>query len=186
MTGEATPEYVFNPHVINRVQSLLPNVKLVVMLRNPADRAYSHFHHSTRYGNETLDFESALDAEDNRIGGEIEKMWKDPFYRSPTLAKFSYKYRGIYLDQLKPWIAAFGRERIKVIRSEDFYSDPESVYEETLTFLGLRNWKLKIYKNRNPASYQRVKPETRDRLMKYFEPHNQRLYDFFDRDFGWK
>lgn len=186
MTGEATPEYIFNPHVIERVKSLLPDVRLIVMLRNPSDRAYSHYHLSTRYGYETLDFRSALEAEEDRIEAESDKLSKNPFYRSRSLAQYSYKFRGLYLNQLKPWIESFGRDRVHIIQSEEFYSDPETVYGRTLEFLNQDRWKLKLYKNRNPAKYDRIDPETRSVLVSYFEPHNKKLYEYLDTDFGWK
>ena len=76
--GEASPSYVFHPLAPKRVFSLVPEVKLIVLLREPGDRAYSQYQHAVALGRETLSFEDALAAEDARVRGEVERLEADP------------------------------------------------------------------------------------------------------------
>ena len=77
LVGEASPSYVFHPLAPERVFSLVPDVKLVVLLREPGDRAYSQYQHAVALGRETLSFEDALAAEDERVRGEVERLRAD-------------------------------------------------------------------------------------------------------------
>ena len=80
LSGEGSPIYLFYPWVPGRMKKLLPDVKLIVILRNPVDRAYSHYHHTKRKKRETLSFEEATNSEEERCAGERERMIKDPDY----------------------------------------------------------------------------------------------------------
>ena len=80
VTGEASPMYIFNPIVSKRILSILPNVKLIAILRNPIDRAYSHYNMQVKNGYETLSFEEAIKNEEKRIMGEREKEEQDENY----------------------------------------------------------------------------------------------------------
>ena len=84
-TGEASPYYLFHPHVPGRVAEHLPRVKLIAMLRDPVERAYSGYQHEVGRGFETLSFEEAIEAEPGRLEGERERMIADP----PTTASTS-------------------------------------------------------------------------------------------------
>lgn len=77
ITGEASPYYLFHSHVPKRVFKLLPHVKLIVLLRNPVDRAYSHYYHAVKHGIETLPFERAIEQEDERLRGEVARMLEE-------------------------------------------------------------------------------------------------------------
>ena len=80
----------------------------------------------------------------------------------------------------------FSAEQILILRSEDFFADPQVVYRQTLEFLNLPGWKLKVYKKHDYGSqYQKMDSALRKRLIKYFEPHNQRLYDYLGMSFDW-
>ncbi len=77
ITGEASPYYLFHPHAPRRIARLLPHVKLIVQLRNPVSRAYSHYYHEVNGGHEKLSFAEAIDREEDRIGKETEKLARD-------------------------------------------------------------------------------------------------------------
>ncbi len=185
ITGEKSPYYMFYPHAPRRIFETLPHVKLIVMLRNPVDRAYSHYYHQVRKGRETLSFEEAIAAEPERLKGELEKILEDERYTSYSHVHFSYLSRGIYVDQLKVWMRFFPREQFLILKSEDFFADPPAVYRQVLAFLGLPDWELRNYKKHNVGRYSEMDPATRRRLVEYFRPHNQRLYDYLGVDFGW-
>lgn len=186
LTGESTPAYLFHPLAADRMRQTLPDVKLIALLRNPIDRAFSHYHHGLRVGYETLPFEDAIAREPARIEREREKMLADPGYYSEGYRNYSYLARGMYADQLERWFELFPRERFLILKSEAFYADPAAILNKTFAFLGVSSWKLAAYETYNRADYAAMNPVTRARLVDYYAPHNARLYDLLERDLGWE
>lgn len=191
VTGEASAFYMFHPHVPKRVSQVIPQVKLIALLRNPVDRAYSQYHLEVELKRETLSFEEAIEREEERIGKEREKVLKDEHYVSFDFSRYSYLARGIYVDQLRTWMSFFPREQLLILKSEDFYADPVAALEQTSKFLNLPELELherkKKYKLHNYINtpYPKMDAATRKRLIEYFEPHNARLYEFLGLNFGW-
>lgn len=190
ITGEASPYYLFHPHAPKRIAKVLPQVKLIVMLRNPVDRAYSHYYHEIEVGDEKLiSFEEAIACEEERLKGELEKMMMNENYESYNHRHFSYLARGIYVDQLQAWMKFFPAEQILIIKSEDFYAYPAAVLKQILAFLNLTvldsKEPKKEYKQYNGTKPPQMNADTRKRLIEYFEPHNARLYEFVGMNFGW-
>ncbi len=191
VTGEASPSYLFHPYAPQRVAKAMPRVKLIVLLRNPVDRAYSQYHHAVELGHETIStFEEAIEGEEERAAREREKIQKDEHYYSEQYKHLSYLSKGIYVDQLQAWMDLFPREQFLILKSEDFYADPAASFKEVLTFLGLPEIeplvRKKAFKQYNNNAYSsKMDPATRKRLIEYFEPHNARLYDLLGVNFGW-
>lgn len=185
LVGEATPYYLFYPHAARRLHAVMPTAKLVVLLRNPIDRAYSHYHHEVSMGVEALSFEDALAREEAVLPGETARIAADETYRSLAHFHYSYLARGIYVDQLDLWTGCFPGQSLLIIRSEDFYSDPATVVGQVFAFLGLPAWTSGTYKKYNLAHYADMNPATRERLAAFYRPHNQRLYEALGIDFGW-
>ncbi|HYK85873.1 MAG TPA: sulfotransferase domain-containing protein [Ktedonobacteraceae bacterium] len=187
ITGEASPYYLFHPQAAQRVAKTLPRAKFILLLRNPVDRAYSQYQHQTRQeGVEPLSFEEALASEEQRLAGEEEKILRDEKYFSFNHRHYSYLARSKYIEQLPAWMDVFPREQFLILRSEDLYTDPKAIVKQTLDFLGLPSSYLKQeYKPFNDAKYAKMAPATRERLLAYFKPYNDRLYDYLGRDFGW-
>lgn len=194
-TGEGTPYYILYPHTPKRIAQITPKVKLIALLRNPVERAYSQYWIEVKARFETWSFEEAIRGEKERLAGEWEKMLADESYYSHSYRHFSYLERGIYMDQLQRWMDYFPREQLLVLRSEDLYKDAAAVMKQTLDFLGVASEGLdKEYKNyrrpskkgyRNQVVPPKLDPATRAYLVDYFEPHNQRLYDYLGVDFHW-
>ena len=185
ITGEASPYYLCHPHAPRRVFEVLPNVKLIVMLRNPVDRALSHYNHQVRMGREPLTFEQAIDAEPERLAGERERMISDPDYYSYEWWAHSYLARGRYAEQLELWGALFRPEQMLVIRSEDYFNDPRAEFMKTLDFLELDRFDLESYGKQNVGDYDGMSTHVRQKLGAYFQPRNKLLYELLARDFGW-
>lgn len=186
VTGESTPEYLFYPQVPGRVRKVVPRARLIALLRNPVDRTYSHYQHKVREGWEPLSFEEAIDREPERLKGERERLLADPRYQSHNFLHFSYLARSVYVDQLKAWREFFPEDQILVLKSEDFYEDPSSSVARTLEFLGLAAVGMESYARYNAGGYAgQIDPALRKRLVDYFRPHNQRLYEYLGRDLGW-
>lgn len=186
VTGEASPNYFFHPHVPSRIFETVPKVKLIVMLRNPVERAYSHFWHEVKAGAETLSFDDAINREEKRLQGEMQRMLDDKSYYSFNYNHYSYLSRGIYVDQLKTWMKFFPQEQILVINSADFYKDSPRIFIKVLEFLNLPNWLPKEFKRFNVGQKkEKMSSATRQRLIEFFEPHNKRLYSYLGKDFAW-
>ncbi|WP_170861295.1 sulfotransferase [Geitlerinema sp. PCC 9228] len=185
ITGEATPDYLFHPHAPARIKELFPDTKFIVLLRNPSDRAYAHYNHEVRNKREPLpSFEEAVNAEPERLRGELEKMLSDPTYESEVRDRKSYLERGKYQEQLQRWFDLFPREQFLIFKSEDFFVDPQSVLKEIWQFLDLPEWYPEQY-SKYKQSYSSIDPQLREKLMDYFRPYNEKLYEYLGRDFGW-
>ena len=166
ITGEATPYYLFDPPVAKRMAQIVPQARLIALLRNPIDRAYSHYQMQVKRGTEPRTFEEAIEQQHS-----------------------SYMSRGIYVDQLLRWFEFFGKEQMLILKSEDFFARPVETLKVVLTFLDLPDWQPEapeLQQRRHSGTYiQKLDPSTRQRLEAYFEPYNQRLYECLDVDFGW-
>lgn len=185
ITGEASPYYIFHPLCPERIARTLPHVKLIVMLRNPIDRAYSHYQMNVRQGLESLSFETAIEVEQERIQGEQEKIINISNYTNPTYAKYSYLSRGIYINQIKKWSNFFPEEQFCILNSESFFQSPLKIIEKVANFLAIPTHEPKKFKKSNVGQYSPMKSQTRNYLKNFFEVHNHQLYEFLNNDFGW-
>ncbi len=189
ITGEASPYYLFHPHAPRRAATVLPDAKLIVLLRNPVDRAYSHYQHQVKRGQgearETLTFEEAIEAEERILPAEMSKMLQDEYYESLSHRTRSYLRRGIYIDQLLVWSSYFQREQMLILKSEDLFDDTTRVLERILGLLDLSHWAPETYSIPNKREYTGVSPLIRQRLDEYYKPHNERLYEYLGVDLDW-
>lgn len=189
LSWEASPNNLFYPHAARRAAEVVPSARLIALLRNPVDRAYSHYHHQVRLGHETLpSFEEALEAEEERLRGKREGMLRDEGYLPPEFPRFSYRARGMYADQLEEWYGHFDGEQLLVLKSEDLYENTPGTVADIVRFLGLPEWEPKaarLARGVPKHSREPMDPSTRKRLERYFEPHNGRLYEQLGKDFGW-
>lgn len=190
LTFEATPAYLFHPLAAGRAAALVPEARIVAMLRSPVDRACSHYHHSVRRGWETLPFEDAIAAEPSRLAGIAERLAADPDAYDNDYLRYSYLARGFYADQLEPWLARYPREQVLVLRSEDFFSDPVLTYHRLLDFLQLPRWVPPRLGNHSYGGAAKpARPDLdsglRRRLVATFGPHNERLETMLGQRMGW-
>lgn len=185
LTGEATPYYLFHPLAARRAAAVVPGAKLIVLLRDPVDRAFSHHNHELALGFESLGFEDAIAAEPHRLAGEEERILADPRYRSFAHQHHSYLARGEYARQLERWLECFGRDRLLVLSAEDLFADPRATVLRTQEFLGLEPREPVDVSARNARSYAPIDPALRGWLAARFAAGNERLYELVGRDFGW-
>lgn len=186
VTGEASPYYLFHPHVPYRLARHVPAAKLIVMLRDPIERTYSQWQHELSRGFEdAATFEEALDREPLRLAGEVERMNADPDYRSVSHQHHSYMARSRYAEQLDVYYSLFPAGQIHVIKSEDFFSDPAEEYARVLGFLGLSPHDLADYKQHNGYKRTAMHPDTRARLVEHFADSNARLVEMLGPRFSW-
>jgi hypothetical protein len=185
ITGESSPYYMFHPLAPHRIATTLPDVRLLVLLRDPVDRAYSQFHHERSNGNETLEFEAALDRETERLNGEVERIVADPGYRSFSHQHHSYAARGQYADQLDVLRSLFPAERISIMLSERLFEQPQQVEAEVLAFLGLPPRTSGVYARHNAGRYSEMPAALRQRLADRFADSNHRVAGILGFDPHW-
>jgi hypothetical protein len=186
LTGEASPSYISNHWAPERIAGTLPNVKLIVALRNPIDRAYSQFQMSRRAGEEPLEsFDAAVEAEEERLRPELERVAADPSYYSGRIGAWSYLLRSRYAEQLERWLQLYPREQFHFVKTEDLAQAPEQALDGIADFLGLPACERDDYPNFHVGRYTAMSPATRTALTEYFRPLNQRLYELVGTDFAW-
>jgi hypothetical protein len=187
-TLEATPYYLFHPAAAARAQRVLPEARILALLRDPVSRAISHYQHNVGLGLEPLSFEEALDAEEARLAGEQERLLEDSRYPGVAHRRFSYFSRGCYADQLVQWYRHYDRDQLMVVLSEELFRAPDDVFGAVLRFVGLMPRHLAAYPRHSRQSGPRVPPPseaTRAALRRRYAAANEHLSELLGRVAGW-
>jgi len=194
VTGEATPDYLFHPLVPERVYGLFPDIKIIALLRNPVDRAYSHYQmHQRRKkgkkaGRESMTFGEAIEQEGQRTVGEYDKVKSG--LNSLSWLLYSYKARGRYAEQLARWYKCFDKKQILVLKTESLRNNPRDELTKVFNFIGLSLPKDMSLKTKREGTqgriYSKMDQRVRVKLEEYFRPYNQQLYEMMGRDFNWE
>ena len=180
LTGEATPNYLRFPHVARRIKQTFPQTKIIILLRNPADRAISWHYHKFNTGLTNKNLTTAIAIEMERLATITEsEITKTSFYDPDNIISSLYYYK------LKPWIEILGREQFLILKSEDFYQDPAGEMSKVHEFLGLANCTLEKYPKVNAGTYNEADSSLRDTLIEYFAPYNQQLEEYLGMKFNW-
>jgi len=182
--GEITPYYIFHPEAPARVRRLLPEARLIVLLRDPVERTLSQYFHARRLGFEPLDLEEALAAEEQRLAGAGAAL-AAPDGRHRSHQEHSYLARSRYELQLPRWQALFAPEQLLVLRSEDLFRHPEALWPRLLSFLELDSSPLPILPqpgNAGAGEAAAVPVELRQSLRQQLEP----TYDWVARTYGFR
>jgi len=182
LTGEASPNYLYHPSAPKRIHELIPKVRIILLLRNPVDRANSHYWQSVRKRREASSFESIIEKQMTEEPLDDEKVFL------PGGGDFSNRYisGGIYSARIERFFEFFPKDQILILRSEDLYENPELIYKQTLEFLNLPEFEIKGFTKYNYHTDQKKMDNTiRQKLIDYYKPHNQRLYKLLNRDFNW-
>ena len=182
-TFEASPLYLFNPLVPKRIFDLAPETKIIVVLRNPTERAISHYFHEKRKGREKLPIMEAFQEEENRL----ESIIKNEDYKSNAFMHCSYKSRGLYKQQIDRYLNYFPRKQILTLNSEELFNEPNKSLRKVFEFVGVdTEFKVSDLKARHVAKNKTsVDPEVYTYLNNYFQDHNQALYDLVGESYGW-
>lgn len=185
ITGEASPYYLFHPLVPERIKSIFPEIKLIVILRNPIDRAFSHYNMILNRGKETLTFEDAISAENDRLQREIKKIKTQKNYRSYDHQYFSYLSRGEYYRQISHWYKYFPENQFMFIQSEQFFLHTQKTLDNVFSFLGIDSFIPEVSISRKGNYNDDLSNETRAILQTYFKKHNNDLYDLLGVNYNW-
>jgi hypothetical protein len=187
-TFESSPYYMYHPHAVARIARDLPDVRLVVLVRDPVERAYSQHAHELARGFESeTSFSRALALEPPRLRGQEDRLLATPGYYSFAHQHHAYRGRGEYARYLEEMAARVGRHRILVVESERFFANPEPVYDEVLEFLGLPRLGYPTFERHNarPRSAP-MEDWTRRELTAYFAPHDERLVSWLGHRPIWR
>jgi hypothetical protein len=183
--GEASPYYSWDPRIARRVHEVNPDLKAIMLVRNPVERAFSHWQERVHNGVEPLTFEQALAAEDARTEGELDRMLADPLYYSEAYDWYTYRSRGVYLPQIENWTSVFPAEQLLVVASEDLYADVQGTFDRVSAFLGLPAHTLPTTRTFNASGRLKMPPAAREELTAYFAPQIQTLSQYLGRSLVW-
>jgi hypothetical protein len=184
-SGEASPYYVWDPRIARRAYDVNPELKAIMLVRNPVERAFSHWQERVNNGVEPLSFEQALDAEEARTQGELERMRADPLYFSEAHDWYTYRSRGVYLPQIENWTSVFPAEQLLVVCSEDMYADVQGTFDRVSAFFGLPLHTLPTTKTFNASGRLEMPSGAREELTAYYAPHTQALSQYLGRPLIW-
>lgn len=181
---EASGYYMYHPFAIERLARDLPAAKLVVILRDPVERAFSAYKHEHARGYERESFEDALELEDSRLAGEVDRMTEDPAYESFSHRHHSYRHRGHYAEQLERIFSFFPRQQVHVIDSEDWFERPVQEYGLLLDHLGLQPF-CPAFGRHNARPGEPMAAATRLKLADYYRPYDDKLASLIGRRPRW-
>ncbi len=183
--GEASPYYLFHPAAAERIGAELPNVKVIVLVRNPVERAISHYFHEVRRGDESLGMAEAFAAESTRLAGEEQRMLDDPAYNSFNHQHYSYVARGMYASQIRRLQRYVSLDRLLVVESEAFFTKPAESFRTVLGFLGAREWEPETFPQINAAPYADIDPGIVAMLEETFAAPNRELVGLLGTELSW-
>ena len=185
VTGEATPWYLFAPGAAERAAGVLPEAKLLAVLRNPVDRAHSHFLEQRRRGHEPLaTFGDALEAEPQRCReGLVDAHGRR---RSAAFARehLTYTLQGEYDRGISTWLEHFDRDSLLVLRSEDVFANAPAELARVASFLGLADFVFRA-ERRNATSGADPDADSARRLARHYAPGVARLEAMLNQPMGW-
>ncbi len=178
-SGEASPNYLLSPHAGERLAQVFPQTKLILLLRNPIDRAVSHHYMNVALAHEHRSLDIALLSELDFLKTHPET---DSVNSQITP---SYLIAGLYLKHIQRWLQWFPREQFLILKSEDFFNAPNTIVNQTFEFLEVKPYELPRYPIENQRYYPPASESLRQDLRVFFEPHNQALEQFLGQKFNW-
>jgi tetratricopeptide (TPR) repeat protein len=180
ITGEASPSYLGNWSVPEKIKKYSPEIRLIIVLRNPVNRAISHYYHHVKVGKEDRNCTEAINYELNILKSNnnynFHHYWKDKLY---------YLGTGVYIKFIQHWLKFFQREQFLILSSEEFEQTPNIVMSKLYDFLEISDHQLKKYPKIYAGSYPGLDSNLRQELNNYFRPYNEQLQNFLQQDFGW-
>ena len=184
LTYDVTPFYIYNPLVIERIFKFMSDAKIIAVLRNPIDRAYSNFNDRLQQLNDTkTTFEDAI----NKEMDIIEKKGKD-IQDDEFLVNTFYELdlaRGFYAEQLRGWFDKFPKKNMLLIPSEDLSTNTNDTLSRIFEFLQIPKQEISDLTKQNKIKYPKMKDTTREILINFFRPHNEELFNMIGKRFKW-
>ena len=202
LTGEASPGYLVHPLAPWRARERIPDARIIVLLRDPVQRALSHYFHERRIGRESRPAHEALFAPESftkftltpdqegewyaALNGGRRRQAKAAALIAQCPMHKAYITHSRYVDHLPAWFEAFGQERILTLRAEDLFADPGGELDKAVEFLGLDALNKTDLPAHNIGKYpDSVSPEVIARLKDEFSGPNRRLFELIGKDQLW-
>jgi hypothetical protein len=185
VVGESSPYYLWHPLTAERIARALPGVRVVALLRDPVERAYSAHAHELARGFETEPFERALELEPERLDGEEDRLRSGAVTRSLAHQHLAYVRRGEYIDQLQRMERAIGRDQMLVLDSADFWATPERDWPVVTSFLGIADQDV-AFERHNARSRAPMSEGLRATLDAHYLPFDERLARWWGRVPSWR
>ena len=180
---DVTTKYMEEESTANNVYQTKPNMKIIIILRNPVDRAYSQYHLSVRQTAERRSFEDVVEENMNRLNKESHEHYEiKPKF---SAKEDNYLKKGLYALQLRYWLKIFPRENILIVSTEEFESNQQIIYNKIFEFLNISKFEVKNTKKMEKGNYPPMKSETRNLLLDYFRSHNHELFELINIKFDW-
>ena len=182
---DSSPYYLFHPQAPFRVRQLLgPSIKAIVILREPGERAWSHYRLNLACGREHLGFLDALAREEERLAGEEERLAAGREMPGAPHQLLSYAARGKYAEQLQRWWTQIPRAQFLLLQSTDLFNEPQATLDRVFRFLDLPPATMPDNLARNAAPYFPLPPRVREELDRIYEAPNRALFDLTGISFG--
>ena len=187
ITGEGCPAYLFHPTAIESAARALPEARIILLLRDPVERAISHYYHEVRMGREYLPIEQAMEVEEKRLGALPQDLHQADAHEIETYMHASYKKQGTYADHIEHLFQFYPRDQVLVVKSEDFFQDTASWLKDIMMFLGISPDPAGLnLKPKNVGDNKaRSDPALIAELRAFFAPHEKRLKDLVGHQFAW-
>ena len=181
---DVTTTYMEEESTANNVYQIKPNMKIIVILRNPVDRAYSQYHLNLREKAEKRSFEDAMEENMNELNKESHERYEiKPKF---SVEENNYLKKGLYAQQLRHWLNIFPMESMLILSTEEFESNQQVIYNKIFEFLNISQFEVKNTEKMEKGSYPQMKSETRSLLLDYFRSHNNELFKLINKKFSWE
>jgi len=186
VTGEFTSTYMYHKNVPERIFNLIPKIKLIVILRNPIDKAYSTYNQQSHFNEVTSSFEETIKAEFARIDlnkNHIEYTNNNPNF--DNYVEYNIIRHGIYFNYLEKWLKIFPKKQIFVVDSNELENFPQQTLNKVFEFLNLSPHEIPNLAKVNVGKYSPMTESTRESLIEFYKPHNAKLNNLLGTNFDW-
>lgn len=184
MTFESTPSYLYHPSVAYRLYKFNPHLKIIIMLREPAHRAFSAWkmYHFKTHDNITHARNYDPRSFDEAIDQEMREIENTSYYSNFR----SYVKRGIYHEQVRNYLQYFSKDQIYFLETRDFKENKNERLNDISRFLGIKEHNLPmVISNQSKIDRSEDYQDTIRRLKHFYKNHNRKLYDLLGQDYGW-
>ena len=185
VSGESRVDNFTEANVPENVRELLPAARLVAVLRDPVERAISHYYHDRKIGAELRPLDVAFEEELECLSGSPEEMESKLAAYLHTQRR--YLYYGLYERHVAKWLSIFPPEQFLIVVSEELNANPERELRRVFKHIGLKYQPLGEYVNKLPGTYDnQSKDGIRARLVEFYKRPNERLFELLGRRLNWQ
>ncbi len=185
LLGGTTSDYFYHPLTPKLAKKSFPDAKFIVLLRNPIERAYSHYKYNVKMKKEHLSFDQAISKEIEKFNDKPKEFFASKIHSVPKNMRRGYFGRGVYIDPIKCWMSYFPKEQFLIIKAEDFFADPEATLKQVHQFLGIPHYSLDDHQYGYHPSTIAADEKVMAQLADYFRPYNKALEEFLGAKFNW-